>query len=218
MKINIKLSAAAIMLSAVTHAQVAIGKSELSKIQPTQTTNPSISLEFYDGTNNAKGLVLPWTSTVPNQPVTYNAATGAGYKGMAGTIVPGTLIFDLSDKNIKYQNNVTWINLTNINFPVNTTIDGISTVISSNSAVDSSLQDNLKEATNAKVAIGANANTDSTTGIFILTDPDRAMILPKVASPHLNIINPTPGTIVFDTVKQQLALYNGTVWTFLKPS
>ncbi|MBP3840193.1 MAG: hypothetical protein J6D35_04445, partial [Chryseobacterium sp.] len=60
-------------------AQVAIGKTELSKVPPLNTvTNQSISLEFYDGADNAKGLVLPWTSTVSNQPTTYNASTGAG--------------------------------------------------------------------------------------------------------------------------------------------
>ncbi|WP_262907374.1 hypothetical protein [Chryseobacterium sp. LC2016-27] len=43
------------------------------------------------------------------------------------------------------------------------------------------------------------------------------MILPKVASPHLNIINPSAGMMVYDTVKKQLAIYNGTVWSFWKP-
>lgn len=209
MKTFIKLSATALMMSVAVHAQVAIGK--------TNITNNNVSLEFYDGADNHKGLILPWVSTVANQPIAYNAATGAGYRGMQGTIEPGTLIFDLADKNIKYRNNGTWFNLTDISFPVTTTVNGVSTVISANNAVNSSLQDNLNEAVNAKVAIGTNAHTDTTNGVLVLTDSDKGMVLPKVASPHLNIINPTPGTIVFDTVKQQLAVFNGTVWTFWKP-
>ena len=103
---NIKsiIAIASLGLSSFAQAQVAIGKSELSKIQPANTvTNPSISLEFYDNADNKKGIVLPWTSTVNNQPVSYNASTGAGYRGMQGTIENGTIIFDLSDKNVKYR-------------------------------------------------------------------------------------------------------------------
>ena len=83
--------------------------------------------------------------------------------------------------------------------------------------IDSSLQDNIKESDNAKAAIGINGDSDTTAGILVLTDTDKAMVLPKVASPHLTIQNPAPGMMVFDTVKRQLAVYNGTVWSFWKP-
>ncbi|WP_435524785.1 hypothetical protein [Chryseobacterium indoltheticum] len=39
-----------------------------------------------------------------------------------------------------------------------------------------------------------------------MEDTDKAMILPKVASPHLNIINPAPGMMVYDTTAKQLAV------------
>lgn len=65
--------------------------------------------------------------------------------------------------------------------------------------------------------MGTNSSTDTTPGILILSDADKAMILPKVASPHLNIINPAAGMMVYDTVNRQLAVYNGTVWSFWKP-
>ncbi len=199
--------------------QMAIGKNEISKIQPGNTvTNPSISLEFYDAADNKKGIVLPWTSTVSNQPVTYNAVTGAGYRGMQGTVENGTLIFDLSDKNVKYRKDGAWFNLTDVTYPVTVTrADNSTVVLSANNALDSALQDSRQESAEAKVAIGNNSGTDSTNGILVLTDSNRAMVLPKVASPHLNIINPTAGMMVFDTVKQQLAVFNGTVWSFWKP-
>ncbi|WP_279195775.1 hypothetical protein [Chryseobacterium indoltheticum] len=57
----------------------------------------------------------------------------------------------------------------------------------------------------------------ATPGILVLEDTNKAMILPRVASPHLNIINPAPGMMVYDTTAKQLAVFNGTVWSFWKP-
>ncbi|WP_312345472.1 hypothetical protein [Chryseobacterium binzhouense] len=194
-------------------SQVAIGKDEVSKIQPANTvTNPSIALEFYDNADNTKGLVLPWTSTVNNQPLAYNSTTGEGYRGIQGTVVDGTIILDLSDKKIKYMRNGFWSPLTG-DLP----LTAGSTTYNTFNAIDSSLQDNRREGANAKAAIGVNGATDGTAGILVLTDNNKAMVLPKVASPHLNIKNPAPGMIAYDITKKQLAVYNGTVWSFWKP-
>lgn len=109
--------------------------------------------------------------------------------------VNGTLIFDLSDKKVKvYQNNL-WKDLS----------------IDNTGIVDTSLQDTLQEDPTAKISIGTPTVTS---GILVLEDRDKAMILPKVASPHLNIISPSAGMMVYDTVKRQLAVFNGSVWTF----
>lgn len=200
-------------------AQVAIGKSELSKLADNVTTNPSVSLEFYDSSDNAKGLVLPWVSTVANNPVVYDATTGQGYSGMQGDIANGTIIFDLSDKKIKYRKPGQWFDLTGEpTFPLtvknNSNVD---VTFATFNTIDSALQDNIQEQSTAKVAIGTDASNDETVGILVLTDKDKAMVLPKVASPHLAIQNPAPGMMVYDTVKKQLAVYNGTVWSFWKP-
>lgn len=193
-------------------SQVAIGKSSI-------TAGSAISLEFYDLTDNAKGIVVPWVSTVANNPVAYNSTTGAGYRGMPGTVVDGTFIFDLSDKKMKYQKAGAWFNLTgNPTFPLvvkNTSNNDVTFTQFNN--VDSSLQDNKAEVNSAKVAIGTNGAADTTIGILVLTDTNKAMVLPKVASPHINIINPAPGMMAYDTVKKQLAVFNGTVWSFWKP-
>lgn len=109
--------------------------------------------------------------------------------------VNGTLVFDLSDKKVKSFQNNTWVDLS-----VNTL--GIA---------DSSLQDDLNDNSSAKTSIGTPT---ATAGILVLEDNNKAMILPKVASPHLNIISPDAGMMVYDTVKKQLAVFNGSVWTF----
>ncbi len=62
-------------------SQVAIGKVGI--------TNTSVSLEFGNeagNTSTQKGILLPWTSSK-------NEVTDA---------VPGTMIYDLSDKKVKY--------------------------------------------------------------------------------------------------------------------
>lgn len=115
--------------------------------------------------------------------------------------VDGTIIYDIIDKKVKYLKAGSWFDLT-----VDTT-----------GVVDTTLQDSLTETTSAKVAIGKDGATDTTPGILVLTDTNKAMVLPKVASPHINIINPAPGMVAYDTVKKQLAVFNGTVWSFWKP-
>ncbi len=110
-------------------------------------------------------------------------------------VVNGTLIFDISDMKVKvYQNNL-WKDLS-----VDTT-----------GTADTSLQDNLTDQPEAKVSVGTPS---SVSGILVLEDSNKAMILPKVASPHLNIISPAAGMMVYDTQKKQLAVFNGTVWSF----
>ncbi|MFC7346078.1 hypothetical protein ACFQO9_05010 [Chryseobacterium zhengzhouense] len=79
------------------------------------------------------------------------------------------------------------------------------------------LQTTKTESGTAKAAIGATGATDTTAGVLVLSDTNKAMILPQVASPHLNIVNPAPGMMAYDTVKKQLAVYNGSVWSFWKP-
>ena len=160
--------------AANAHSQVAIGKASV--------TNTSVSLEFGSAD---KGLLLPWVTS---------AASVSG-------AVDGTIIYDTSDKKVKYRKNNAWVDLS----------------VDATGVVDTTLQDNLTELATAKMAIGANGATDTTPGILVLTDTDKAMILPKVASPHLKIINPSSGMLAYDTTARQLAVYNGKVWSFWKP-
>jgi len=120
----------------------------------------------------------------------------------SGITEDGTLVFDTSDFKVKYLKEGSWFDLS----------------VDETGNEDFTIQGSGKtEQTTAKVAVGQNGDTDTTEGILVLTDTNRSMILPKVASPHLNIINPSAGMMVYDTTARQLAVYNGTVWTFWKP-
>lgn len=113
----------------------------------------------------------------------------------------GSVIFDNTDHKVKYLKDNSWFDLS----------------IDSLGKSDVTIQQSKTEQVTSKTGIGANSGTDGTDGILVLTASDKAMILPRVASPHLNIINPASGMMVYDTTKKQLAVYNGTVWTFWKP-
>lgn len=153
-------------------------------------TSPSVSLEF--GTGN-KGILLPWVTGVLT-------VTGA---------VNGTLVYNTTDKKVYVKYASGWKDLS---------VDATGTTVDPITNVDGlSLQTPRNELAEAKVQIGGNPDTDTTPGILVLADTNKAMVLPKVASPHLNIVNPAPGMMVFDTTKKQLAVFNGTVWSFWKP-
>ncbi|WP_294284391.1 hypothetical protein [uncultured Chryseobacterium sp.] len=155
-------------------------------IGKTAVSSPSVSLEF--GLAN-RGLILPWVTS---------AASVAG-------AVNGTMIYDLSDKKVKIKYASAWRDLSVD--PTGTTVDPLT------NADGTLIQNAAAENANAKMAIGP---LTSTPGILVLEATDKAMVLPKVASPHLNIINPSPGMMVYDTVNKQLAVFNGKVWSFWK--
>ncbi|NIF07161.1 hypothetical protein F3J23_17190 [Chryseobacterium sp. Tr-659] len=122
----------------------------------------------------------------------------------SGITENGTLIFDTTDHKVKYLKDTnTWFDL--------------SVDTSGTANLDMQANDRIEQP-GAKISISTGAGgTNTTQGILVLADDNRAMVLPKVASPHLNIISPSAGMLVYDTVKRQLAVYNGTVWTFWKP-
>lgn len=180
-------------VSTCAFAQVAIGKSEV--------TNTSVSLEFGDYVaGQGKGIVVPWVTSAA-------AVTGAEQ---------GTIVFDTNDKIMKYRKqDGSWVALTKNEV---TTVDGQANY-NTTGLVNTSLQDTnngvaLSDKLDAKAAIGTPT---ATPGILVLEDANKAMVLPKVPSPHLNIINPEPGVMVYDTTTKQLAVFNGKVWSFWKP-
>ncbi|WP_375181391.1 hypothetical protein [Chryseobacterium sp.] len=186
-----------VTLSISTFSQVAIGKSAITKLSDNVTSNPGISLEFGPDTTEKKGIVLPWVTGTSN-----SLPFITGYIG-SYPVVDGTIVYDISDHKVKYKKAGTWFDLS----------------VDTNGMADTALQDSKAELLTAKVAIGTNGivQADTTPGILVLTDTDKAMILPKVALPHLNIKNPAAGMMVYDTTNRQLAVFNGTNWSFWKP-
>ena len=115
--------------------------------------------------------------------------------------VNGTIVYNTADRKVYVKYASGWRDLS----------------VDTSGTVTTTLQDALSDLDTAKVLIGGDPSTDTTPGILVLADTNKAMVLPKVASPHLKIVNPSPGMMVYDTTKKQLAVFNGTVWSFWKP-
>lgn len=106
-------------------------------------------------------------------------------EGDVKTPVGGTMIFDSNDKKVKYYiagTSAKWEDMS-----VNT------------GEVDTSIQQGLVD-DQAPTIIGNQSSTAS--GALILEADNKAMVLPKMASPHLNLKSPAAGTIVYDTVSK----------------
>ena len=179
-------STLSLLISTLAFSQVAIGKSNIS--------NTSVSLEF--GTGN-KGIILPW------------ATNSTGVSLPASGNKSGTFILDVNDKKVKLsKNDGTWADLT--------VHSNEKPATSGNTAIDNSLQTNssFPEKSTAKTMIGGDPSTDTTPGILVLADTNKAMIPPLVTDPATNIKNPAPGMMVYDSAKKLLAVYNGTVWSY----
>ena len=116
------------------------------------------------------------------------------------------MIFDSQDKKVKVKIVDGWkdlsVNATGTTVDPITQVDGLTIQGST-----------VSELSSAKVSIG---NPTATPGILVLEDANKAMVLPKVYQPHLNIINPSPGMMVFDTKEKLLCVFNGKDWAFWK--
>ena len=64
------------------------------------------------------------------------------------------------------------------------------------------------------VIIGASSS--SKPGVLVLESTDKAMVLPLIASPHLNMVGAIAGTMVYDTDADMIAIYDGANWNYWK--
>ena len=65
-----------------------------------------------------------------------------------------------------------------------------------------------------KMIIGSDKSTAD--GLFILeaTQGDKALLLPLVNQPSARFSSPPVGLMVYDTATNQVAVFNGTKWTY----
>jgi hypothetical protein len=116
---------------------------------------------------------------------------------MTPNYVGGTMLLDSNSKKVKYYaDNNQWVELSPNDGDL--------------SKVVVSTQPDKEE---MRTLIGNNPNV-TTIGALVLDSTDKALVLPRVESPHLTMINPPAGTLVFDTKTKMLCVYNGKEWTF----
>lgn len=110
--------------------------------------------------------------------------------------VNGTILMDKNDMKIKMKQNGLWVEMSGLG-----SIAGINFNTSSENA-------------NTSLIIGASSST--ATGALVLESTTKALILPKIASPHLNVKSPRAGMICYDTVSNTMAIFDGVNWNYWK--
>lgn len=177
------------IVSGLFYSQITIGKTTPSS----SPANASVSIEFGNETGGNKGIVLPWVSTAAG---VVTAATPA----------LGTIIFDSNDQKVKYRRIISGTTIWN------------DLSVGALTPSPAFTPDSNDENTAAKVLVGGNPLTDSTPGVLVLGDTNKAMVLPRVSS-IADIVSPSAGMMVFLTGTSaapinQLAVFNGKEWTF----
>lgn len=159
-----------------------------------QTVDGNAILDF--GSQN-KGIILPIADISDPTSVYTN----------------GTLLMDIDDLTVKaYQNN-TWTPLSD---PGQLTV-----LLDSN---DNPISTAAKINTSAEVGQGVILGDVDTNGlppsgadgVLVLESSTQALVLPKVADPHINIKSPVAGTICYDLTSDSLAIFDGKVWNYWK--
>lgn len=143
-------------------------------------------------TGSAKGIILPIVQI----------------NDMNTTIADGTFAMDYDSKIVKVYQDGQWIDLTDEG-SFDEQLDG-STPISTAAEINTS--DDIGDG----VIIGDSTSTAE--GALVLEATDKALILPKVYKPELNIKSPVAGTICYDTASDSLAIFDGKVWSYWKQS
>lgn len=107
----------------------------------------------------------------------------------------GTLLYDLDSQTVQMFENEMWVPLSDT---------GDASAITVNPAIET-----------GDGAIIGDDTTDAL-GVLVMEAPDKAMILPKVADPHLTVKSPYPGMICYDTTSKTIAVFDGAVWNYWK--
>jgi hypothetical protein len=158
-------------------------------------------------------LVLIWSVQV-NAQISINKSTidvssvldfGAGttkgiilpiVESLPTTAVNGTILMDKNEQKVKMKQNGVWVNMS-----------GIGNVSRVNFNTSSDVSTN-------GIIIGSPNST--ALGVLVLESNTKALILPKINSPHLNVKSPVAGMICYDTASNCVAIFDGTNWNYWK--
>lgn len=109
--------------------------------------------------------------------------------------VAGTFLVNTTDKAVQYFDGTDWINLTYPNMLVENNFVNTGT-------------------TNIGQGVVIGANSTNKPGVLVLESTTKALVLPKVADPHLSVLSPIAGTMVYDTTSDTLAVFDGKEWSY----
>ncbi|PWN71320.1 hypothetical protein C1631_001480 [Chryseobacterium phosphatilyticum] len=111
--------------------------------------------------------------------------------------VAGTLLMDKNDQIIKMNIESAWVPLSDsgsvagVVFNTNNEIPGQNRII-------------------------MGSDTTAASGVLVLESSHKALVLPKIATPHTNVKSPYPGMICYDTTSKSMAVFDGLKWSYWK--
>lgn len=108
----------------------------------------------------------------------------------------GTLLMDKNDSILKMKVNGNWVELSDVGSVLNVVFN-----------------DSAEKGNGVVIGDYTNSTPD---GVLVLEATDKALILPKVADPHVNVKSPYPGMICYDISSKTLAIFNGLKWSYWK--
>ena len=158
-----------------------------------------------DGINNRKGIILPSIFT---------SLSGLTVDNSSNNVNNGTIVFDVNDKNIKIFQEGKWISLTTSGSN-NKIIEKFSVTNLNDLETKANLNENT-ESIGVILGNGTSLQPETKGALIISGDGTQAMMLPHIFQPHINVENPHPGFICYDTEKGTLAMFNGTEWHYWK--
>lgn len=106
----------------------------------------------------------------------------------------GTFVFDGTTSRIKYYNGTAWVELTG------------------QTGTSRALLAGAEQSRSKGVIIGAPDSTAN--GVLILESQDKALILPKIVNPAVNVKSPAAGMMCYDPAAKLVCFYNGSTWAF----
>lgn len=109
----------------------------------------------------------------------------------------GTFLFDKTDDRVKMYEDGIWVNL-------------------SDPGSETKIVPNTSDENNPNQGAIIGARSTNAKGVLVLESPNKAMVLPWIQNPHLNVKEPYPGMICYDTASRTLAVFDGVVWSYWK--
>ncbi|AKK74239.1 hypothetical protein HX13_10500 [Chryseobacterium sp. P1-3] len=111
--------------------------------------------------------------------------------------VGGTLLMDRNDQILKMNVESSWMPLSDTGSVAGVTFNTSGEIPGDN-----------------RIIMGAP--TSVAPGVLVLESPNKALVLPKIANPHINVKSPYPGMICYDTVSKSMAVFDGLKWSYWK--
>lgn len=109
----------------------------------------------------------------------------------------GTFLFDKSDDRVKMYENGVWVNL-------------------SDSGSETKIIANTTDEKNPMQGAIIGKSTSNAKGVLVLESSNKALVLPWIQNPHLNVKDPYPGMMCYDTASRTLAVFDGLLWNYWK--